>query len=102
MTATPAKRETATPPPCEIEWSEEMLTPDGRHHCRGKIEDCAIALVLEPALREWFFFLEIPSSEPAQMPERPVFGPFEGGRRLEDAKRSALREVRHWYRPELL
>jgi hypothetical protein len=100
MTASPAQLETRTPPSCEIEWRDERLTPDGRHHCRGRIEDCGIALVFEPALHEWFFFLEIPSPQPAQMPECAVLGPFEGGRCLEDAKRSAVREVRHWYRRE--
>ncbi len=98
MIATPAPYEPLEPHTSEILWGEERCTPDGRHHCRGRIEDCGIALVLEPALNEWFFFLEIPSSQPAQMPECAVFGPFEGGRCLEDAQRSAVREVRHWYR----
>ena len=98
MTAAPASCAPTEPPAREIEWHEERRTPDGRHHCWGQIEECGIALVFEPALHEWFFFLEIPSLPPTQLPECALLGPFEGGRCLEDAKRSALREVRHWYR----
>jgi hypothetical protein len=102
MTTAPAQYEPLEPRHSEVKWGEERCAPDGRHHCRGHLENCRIALVFEPALHEWFFFLEIPSPSPAQTPECALLGPFEGGRCLEDAKRSAVREVRHWYRKEML